>query len=182
MAGGRGSNIILVGFMGTGKSSVGRLLAARLRRRYFDTDSWIVRETGMSIPTLFADFGEQAFRDMETRAAQEVSGRTGLVVSTGGGILGRPRNLELLRASGVLICLQAGVDTILQRTAPWDSRPLLRDAPNPRATVEQLLARRAEQYARADWAIDTSGLEPADVVERICEKLPSLLRDAATPS
>lgn len=167
-------NVVLVGFMGTGKSAVGRLLARRLRRRFFDTDAWIVREAGIPIPEIFHDYGEQAFRDLETEAARAASGLRERVVSTGGGILGRDENLELLRKGGVLICLQARPEVILARTAPWESRPMLRTAANPRLAVEQLLAERAPRYALADWSLDTSDVSLEAAVEQITARLPSL--------
>jgi shikimate kinase len=168
--------------MGTGKSTVGRALARRLRRAFFDTDAWVECEAGMRISQLFSEFGEQAFRDVETLAAEEVARRRRLVVSTGGGILGRERNVALLRAAGVLICLTASPDEILRRTAPWESRPLLRDAADPRAVVEGLLAERASLYAQADWCVDTSGVQIPQLVDEICEKLPSLFPARTTPS
>jgi shikimate kinase len=179
----RGSfNIVLVGFMGTGKSAVGRSLARRLRRRFVDTDQWIRCEAGMTIPEIFERFGEQAFRDLETEAARAVSHLRRAVVSTGGGMLGRDENVELLRAGGVLINLQARPEVILERTAPWEGRPMLKTAPDPRQAVEQLLAARAPRYALADWTLDTSDMQIEEVVDQICEKLPSLSRIARTPS
>jgi shikimate kinase len=167
-------NVVLVGFMGTGKSAVGRALARRLGRRLFDTDAWITAQAAMPIPALFAEFGETAFRDLETQAAEEVARPQSLVVATGGGILGRDENLAALRRGGVLICLHARPEVILARTAPWESRPMLRSAPDPAEAVAKLLAERAPRYALADWAVDTSELEPPEVAERICERLPSL--------
>jgi shikimate kinase len=175
-------NIILVGFMGTGKSVVGKRLARRLDREFLDTDRWIRAETGMSIPAIFRDHGEQAFRDMESAAARAITERRGLVVSTGGGILGRDENVELLRSSGVLVCLAARPEIILARTAPWEGRPMLKTAENPREAVEQLLAARADRYALADWTLDTSDLTPNQVVDTLCERLPSLYSIAATRS
>jgi shikimate kinase len=175
-------NVVLVGFMGTGKSAVGRLLARRLRRRFFDTDAWIVGEAAMPIPSIFAEFGETAFRDLETNAAREVSTPGNLVVSTGGGMLGRDENVELLRRGGVLVCLAASPQVILQRTAPWENRPMLLTAPDPAVAVERLLAERSPRYALADWTLDTSGVSVPEVVDQICERLPSLFQAWNTPS
>lgn len=160
--------------MGTGKSAVGRQLARRLRREFLDTDQWIRGEAGMSIPEIFSRFGETAFRDLETDAARHVARSSGLVVSTGGGMLGRLENLELLRNNGVLICLKARPEVLLERTKPWEGRPMLKTAPDPRQAIERLLAERAPQYALADWTLDTSDMEIGQVVNTICEKLPSL--------
>lgn len=175
-------NVVLVGFMGTGKSAVGRVLSRALRRRLFDTDAWIAAEGGMPIPAIFERFGETAFRDLETAAAAEVSHPGRWVVSTGGGILGRDENVELLRQGGVLICLTARPEIILQRTAPWEGRPMLRTAPNPRQAVERLLAERAPRYALADWTVDTSDRSLSQVVDQICERLPSLFQERDTRS
>lgn len=175
-------NIILVGFMGTGKSSIGRQLAQRLQRSHYDTDHWVEARAGMSIPEIFATQGEAAFRDLETEAARELSRLSGCVISTGGGILGRDENLEILREGGVLICLKARPEVILARTAPWDGRPLLRDAPDPKARIETMLAERAPRYALADWTIDSSELTKQQVINKICAELPSLYRAAATRS
>jgi shikimate kinase len=166
--------LVLVGFMGTGKSAVGRQLARRLRRDFLDTDHWIRIEAGMPIPEIFSRFGETAFRDLETEAARYVARSSGLVVSTGGGMLGRDKNIELLRSNGVLICLQARPEVLLERTKPWEGRPMLKTAPNPQAAIERLLAERAPRYALADWTLDTSDMEIGQVVSRICEKLPFL--------
>ena len=164
-------NLILIGFMGTGKSAVGRQLARRLHRPYLDTDQWIIREAGMPIPELFERFGETAFRDVESKAVDYLCSRSGLVVSTGGGILGRDENLEALSSSGTLICLSARPEVILARTAPWENRPMLRTAANPREAVERLLRERAEKYGRADLTVDTSDLSVREVVDEICARL-----------
>lgn len=182
MAPPRKHNIILVGFMGTGKSSVGRLLAKRLRRKPLDTDTIIEEMAGMPIPEIFASLGEQAFRDLETEAARRVSLCGGCVISTGGGIMGRDENVELLRQGGVLICLAARPEVILARTAPWEGRPMLKTAPNPREAVEKLLAERNPRYALADWTLDSSDLTKYEVVDKICAVLPSLYRTIATKS
>ena len=105
-----------------------------------------------------------------------------LVVSTGGGIVGRDENLALLRRGGILISLQARPEVILERTKPWDERPMLRTAPDPRAAIDRLLADRAPRYALADWTLDTSDLSLDDSVRRICRQLPSLFREHATRS
>lgn len=176
-------NLVLVGFMGTGKTRAGRSLARKLGRgRAFDTDAWITEQAGATVPEIFARYGETAFRDLETAAAREVSRRSGLIVSTGGGILGRDENVELLRRHGALICLEARPEVILARTAPWENRPMLRMAENPGLAVERLLSERAPRYALADWSLDTSDLSVEEVVDRICARLPSLYEIAATRS
>lgn len=175
-------NIVLVGFMGVGKSAVARQLGHRLNRRVFDTDAWIVRKAELPIPEIFARFGESRFRDLETRAAQAAARYGNRVVATGGGILGRDENLEWLRHRGVLIALQARPEVILARTAPWENRPMLRTAANPQEAVERLLAEREPRYALADWTVDTSDLTISEVVDQICAALPSLYQAAVIRS
>ena len=167
--------------MGAGKSAVGRRLSRELGRTFFDTDRWIADQAGCSIPEIFARYGEPAFRDLESEAAAEVARRRGLVVSTGGGILGRVANVALLRSSGVLVFMAARPEVILARTAPWDTRPLLRDAADPRAEVERLLRERQPAYDAADLTVDTSDQSIAEVAEEICARLLSHCRRDAAP-
>lgn len=136
----------------------------------------------MSIPRIFAELGEPAFRDLETRAAQAFSLPRKQVVSTGGGILGREDNVRLLRAGGLLVCLRARPEVVLKRTAPWDNRPMLRDEADPADAVRRLLAQREPQYAQADFAVDTSDLTVPQVVEEICARLTSQFSDTNTGS
>lgn len=175
-------NVVLVGFMGVGKSAVGRRLARRLGRTFIDTDRWITDTAGMSIPEIFRQHGEQAFRDLESSAASDCAAKERLVVSTGGGLLGRPENRQVLAQSGILICLIATPEVILRRTYPWDGRPMLQTAPSPREAVEKLLADRSSWYSEVDLTVDTSDLTPTQVVDQLCEQLPSLFRTHAARS
>jgi shikimate kinase len=165
------SNIVLVGFMGTGKSVVGKRLATRLGWCFVDTDERIVQHAGCSIPELFQSEGELGFRDRETAVLRSLQGNIGTVIATGGGILGRPENVALLRQLGSLICLAARSEVILERTRPWENRPMLATAPNPRAAIERLLAERARLYGQADFVIDTSDRDVDAVVEELCRVL-----------
>src|SRR5262249_21395199 len=137
------SNIILVGFMGTGKTAVGRELAAQLNRCFVDTDTWIEEEAGVPIPEIFARQGEEALRSLEAAAVARAAALREAVIATGGGALGREENLRWLRASGVLVCLTARPEVILARTAPWTDRPMLAGAADPIARIAELLASRA---------------------------------------
>ena len=159
--------IVLIGFMGTGKSAVGQVLAQRLGCNYLDTDAEIEREAGKTIPQIFTEEGEAAFRARETAvlsslAPPEVNGDWGggaLILSTGGGTPLRDENAALLRQIGAVIWLQASPEAILSRVGPdFRSRPLLADySDNPRGRIESLLAERAPRYfALADFALDTS--------------------------
>ena len=165
------SNLILVGFMGTGKSAVGKRLAQKLNREYIDLDRKIEKEAGWTIPQIFAAEGEAGFREREGRALREVVELRNQVISTGGGVMLREENIQLLKKNGKLICLTASPDVILQRTLmSLSSRPLL-VGHEPRARVEQLLKLRAPFYALADWTIDTSNKNVKQVTEEILCKL-----------
>ena len=160
-------NIILVGFMGTGKSAVGKLLARRLNRSFVDLDRKIEKEAGGSISQIFASEGEDGFRERETRAVKEAVELKNHVIATGGGVMLQEENVRLLKKCGRLICLTASADAILQRTlATLPSRPLLAGH-EPRQRVEELLKLRAPFYAQADATIDTSDKSVEQVVEEI---------------
>ncbi|MFZ1768186.1 MAG: shikimate kinase, partial [Caldilinea sp.] len=117
-------NLILTGFMGVGKSTVGRLLAARLNRRFVDMDDVLVARFGKEIPAIFAEEGEEAFRVAEARLCQELADERGLVISTGGGALVNAQSKAALEASGVVLCLHAAEPVILARLAAATDRPL----------------------------------------------------------
>ena len=156
-------NIIFTGFMGTGKSSVARRIAKRLGRRFIDTDTYIEQKAGMSIAQIFATEGEAAFRQKEKQAIAQVCKKKGLVIATGGGAIINKENAATMKASGPVICLTARPESILQRIQGDTTRPLLQ-GPNPLEKIQQLMADRADAYARADLTIDTSGLGPDAVV------------------
>lgn len=162
-------NIILTGFMGTGKSSVGRALAERLNRPFVDTDAVIARRTGRPIAALFAEEGEGAFRLWEATIAGELAETSGLVIATGGGLMLDPANAEALGRNGRIFCLTAAPEELLVRLA-WDgTRPLLQEA-DPLSRINDLLAQRAAAYARFPQ-IDTNGRGISEVVEAIVRAL-----------
>lgn len=164
-------NVVLIGFMGTGKTSVGRLLAARLGCSFHDLDKKIEERCGMSIPAMFAEHGEPYFRAREKEAVQEAAVRTNLIIATGGGTVKDAENVALLRQNGILVALTADVDTILQRTASRGARPVLdqADAGDRRAAVERLLEERRRLYEGADITVDTTGRSPLEVAEYIVQ-------------
>lgn len=164
----RGDNIILCGFMATGKSSVGRRLAELLHYDFIDMDNAIEEEEGISIPQIFADRGEAAFRDLESKMVDRIAARSRCVVATGGGAIVNPRNLQTLKRSGVLVCLTADVETILARAGSGEDRPMLQG--NPRTNVRRLLEQRAPVYAQADFAVDTSRLGIEEVAQLIADR------------
>ena len=166
-------NVVLIGFMGTGKTSVGRLLAGRLGCAFHDLDKKIEEQHGMSIPAMFAEHGEPCFRAREKEAVRAAAERTNLVIATGGGTVKDPENVALLRQNGVIVALTADVDTILRRTAARGARPVLdhADAGDRRAAVVRLLEERRALYEGADITVDTSGRAPLEVAEHIMQAL-----------
>jgi len=163
-------NIILGGFMATGKSTVGRRLAIVLGYDFLDLDTLIAAEEGMPISQIFNSRGEQAFRALESRMVERVAGRTGCVVATGGGTIVNPRNLEALKRSGVVVALTADPDTILARIGPTEDRPMLWGG-DRRERIRSLLEQRADAYAQADLIVDASARAIDHVVNHILEFL-----------
>lgn len=164
-------NIVLVGFMGTGKSAVGRLLSRRLGCPFVDLDEKIARDAGRPIPEIFASEGEAGFRKREREAVEWAAGLKRRVIATGGGVMLEEANVRRLKASGVVISLSAHPDIIVQRTlSTLPSRPLL-NGPDPKGKVEELLALRAPFYALADRTVDTSDRSVEQVVEEVLKEV-----------
>jgi shikimate kinase/3-dehydroquinate synthase len=166
MSPGDSNNLILSGFMGTGKSVVGRLVAERLGRPFLDMDAEIERRAGKSIPAIFAEDGEDTFRAMEQALCGEVSRLAGYVIATGGGALVDPDNRDRLAQSGPIVCLTAAVDELLRRLSGTSDRPLLQGT-DARGAAERLLHVRREAYAAVPWQIDTTSLSPEKVVDQV---------------
>lgn len=165
-------NVILTGFMGTGKTSLGKLLATRLGRPFIDIDKKIEDETQLSIPKIFELYGEERFRELERSAVEELSKRRGLVIATGGGTIKNEENLRLLKSSGVLICLTTEPEEIFNRTARRGERPVLDGGGEERlATIKKLLAERKKFYDRADYQVDTTEWSPLQIIDDICRYL-----------
>lgn len=164
---GSGKNIVLVGFMGTGKSAVGKLLAERLGRAFVDLDRKIEKEAGRAVAQIFQGEGETGFRKREREAVRQAAALEGHVIATGGGVMMDEENVRLLKGSGWLVCLTASPDVILRRTmATLRIRPLLSGG-EPRERIEALLKLRAPFYAKADVAVDTSNRPVKEIVEEI---------------
>ncbi len=159
-------NIVLIGFMGTGKTSTGRLLAGRLGRPFIDTDRMMEHESGLAVGEMFARHGEAYFRAREKDLIARVSRRRKTVIATGGGAVLDPENMERLRAGGVIICLTASTQTILERTGRRNTRPLLA-RPDREEVVARMMAERAPLYAQADFVLDTSNIPPRVAAEKI---------------
>lgn len=149
------TNLILVGPMGAGKSTVGRQLAERLKMPFVDSDHEIERRTGVDIPTIFEYEGEAGFRERETLVIKELCQRTGIVLATGGGCVMRPENRECIKACGFVVYLKTSVRIQLRRTSRDRNRPLLQTS-NPRARLEALLKVRDPLYREvADIILNT---------------------------
>lgn len=162
--------IILTGFMATGKTEVGRRLARSLGRPFVDTDGLVEASAGQTVAEIFAAEGETRFRARERDAVVQACAVPEAVVATGGGTLLDPENRRRLAASGPIVCLVASPEVILQRVGDPASRPVLVNgggAAGGIARIEALLAARAPVYALATHAVDTSGLEVDQVVERV---------------
>ncbi|HHY27461.1 MAG TPA: shikimate kinase [Desulfitobacterium dehalogenans] len=157
-------NIILVGFMGTGKSTVGRRLAKLLEREFIDTDVEIERLTEMTVSEIFRRHGETRFRSEERLLVKRLAEHKGYVIATGGGTVLNPENWQDLARSGVIIGLYAPLDEIYKRIGYRNDRPLLR---GDRQEVELLWAKRQPIYDQADWTIDTTHKGIEEVVEEI---------------
>jgi len=161
-------NIILVGFMGTGKTTAGKLTAERLGWRFMDTDALLEKRAGKPVAEIFAQDGEAAFRALETTLCTELVGWHNTVIATGGGIILDPANREGLLRAGLVICLVASAKQIASRIKHDADRPLLAGA-DRLARVEALLTSRAAIYAAMPHRIDTTGTTPFTVSERIIQ-------------
>jgi shikimate kinase/3-dehydroquinate synthase len=167
MSSGDSPNLILTGFMGTGKSSVARIIAQRTRRSLVDMDTEIEKRARKPVPKIFAEDGEEVFRAMEAAMCRELSEQRGLVISTGGGALIDDTNRDLMLNNGTVILLRCDVDEILHRvqSGSQGDRPLL-DVDDPPTAVEQLLRQRKSAYDAIPWHIDTTGKAIEDVAEQ----------------
>ena len=159
-------NLVLVGFMGSGKSSVGRLLSSLTGFALVDTDTLVAQEAGQSIPSIFKKHGEEHFRALETKVLQSLVGRIGLVVATGGGVITVAENRRLLPQIGPVIWLDASPEHLYQRVK-HSKRPLLQTA-DPRRTVEELYRAREPLYREAaTLRIDSSTLTHRQTAEAV---------------
>jgi shikimate kinase len=158
--------VILTGFMATGKTEVGRKLAALLGAPFVDTDALVESATGRTIADIFARDGEPHFRALEREAVERACAVDGAVVATGGGTLLDPENRRRLAAAGPVVCLTAEPDELLRRVGGGADRPLLA-GPDRLARIRELIAARASSYASAAHTIDTTGLGVDDVVARV---------------
>lgn len=166
------NNIILLGFMGSGKTAAGKLLAEKLHKGFIDLDDWMEKEAEMTINEIFAQNGEAYFRELEKKIVEKAGNiLTNTVISTGGGVILRERNIENLRHTGILIWLKVSPEKVYERTKNTIHRPLL-NCSDPLGKIKQLLIYRTPYYTKsADYIIDTSNLTVEEVVAKIIEYL-----------
>lgn len=161
-------NLVLIGFMGTGKSTIGRLCARRLDMEFRDSDALIEQRTNLSIPQIFAEKGEPWFRRIERIIIEELASHRGLVIATGGGVPLDSGNVERLRASGLLVLLTAHPDVILERVGQVHKRPLLAQGADPKERIRALLEEREAAYRKAaHCVVDTSHSSPEESAEKV---------------
>ncbi|MGE4385111.1 MAG: shikimate kinase [Endomicrobiaceae bacterium] len=160
-------NLVLTGFMGTGKTTVGKLLAKSLNRPFFDTDEMIEKQTDSSIPEIFKKAGEKAFRQYESQIVMMLSNLDNSVISCGGGAVLNRDNLSSLRKNGIIINLYASAQHILNRIGEDDNRPIIKKMLRPFDEVKKLLMQRKASYGNCDFAVNTEGLTPEQVRDKI---------------
>jgi shikimate kinase len=163
-------NIVLTGFMGAGKSSVGRIPGEKLQMRVIDTDDMIEKDAGMSISDIFSKHDESHFRELEEKVVQQTSNLSGYIIITGGGAILNKENMENLRKKGVIIYLHTTPEIIYNRIKGKTHRPLLQ-VKNPLKKIKELLDFRAPFYANNDIEVKTSNLSVDEVVEEIIQKI-----------
>lgn len=163
-------NIYLVGFMGTGKTSVGKELARSKKWNFIDLDDLIELRQGRSIQDIFSKEGEPYFRRLEKRTLKDVAKEKKFVVACGGGIVIDEENIRIMKETGIIICLSGSPEVILQRTKKFTHRPLL-NVDDPKKQIELLLKMRSPFYAKADRIIDTSKLSVKETANKILKIL-----------
>jgi shikimate kinase len=162
-------NVVLIGFMGAGKSAVGHALAERMGAKLFDTDAMIEKETGSTIDDLFRSRGEEEMRSIEHEMILRACAGTGRVIATGGGAVLQIRNYGILKGAGTVVYLRAPADVLRARVGAGSGRPLL----SQRGAFDRLLAERMPAYeSAADLIVDTDAGEPDEIAARIVEILP----------
>ena len=163
-----GRNVVLIGLMGAGKTTVGRLLAKRLERPFVDTDDVVEEVAKLSIAEIFAGAGEREFRRIEAAAIRSVAALRGQVIAVGGGAVLDPANVTHLRSTGDLVLLDADPPTLAARVDDGATRPLLADAPDVQTRLQQLRHARAAAYAQASThVLDTTERSPEDIVDAV---------------
>jgi shikimate kinase len=159
-------NIVLIGFMGSGKTVVGKMISGKLDRKFIDIDKLIEEEQGQTIQEMFSGFGEGYFRKLEKEMAAGVVKEEDQVIATGGGVVLDPENMANLRKNGIIIWLDVSPEAARKRTGSDGSRPLLKVS-YPEKTIEELLSFRKPLYSHADFKVETSNLSIEEVTSKI---------------
>ena len=162
-------NIFLIGFMGAGKTTVGKILAKKLKLTFIDLDEVIEKELNLTIQEIFSRYGEDFFRDAETKALRSIADKDRYVVATGGGVVLRKENWQIMIANGITVYLRAPAEVLWTRVRNNTSRPLLQ-VENPFERLCELFTQRSPQYEKADLIVDTENVSPEDVTEEIIKK------------
>jgi len=161
-------NIVLVGPMGSGKTTVGRRLAHELNQVFFDTDHEIIDKTGVTIDHIFDIEGEEGFRERESKILENLCQMSNIILATGGGIVILPKNRKILKNSGLVVYLSSSVNQLLKRTAKSKTRPLLENSSDRRKTITELLEARDVYYREvASFVVDTTGKKLHEVINII---------------
>lgn len=162
-------NIVLVGLMGAGKTTIGKLLSNITKKEFTDSDEIIEKEAGKTINEIFAEHGEKHFRDLEKNTIKKLSEKSNLIISTGGGSIENIENIENLKTNSVLFYLKTTPEILFSRIKTDTTRPLLKN-PNPLLTLKNLLERREPFYKMADIEIETTNKTSDEIVKEIIEK------------
>jgi len=164
-------NIVLIGFMGAGKSTVGRSLAEKIKEPFMDIDTEIEKKEGRSIFEVFETDSEEGFREIESREIEKTLNLSGYVIACGGGAVLKPENVAALKSNGIFVYLKADANVIEERVGEGGRRPLLKST-NPRQAIDELLREREAKYSQvADVIIDTSDLEAEQVVDKVMDAI-----------
>ncbi len=164
-------SIVLIGLMGSGKSTIGRVIAKKLVRRFIDTDRFIERRAGKTIPEIFEQDGEQTFRKHEKETIRKVSQYVGVIIATGGGAIKDDENFKNLKQAGWIIALYASPETLYKRIQGKRVRPLLEGKDDPVKILEDIYNERKSYYGRADYQIDTENKDVDQISNEIIDLL-----------
>lgn len=160
------SNIYLVGFMGSGKTTVGKEVAQKMNMQFIDLDGLIEEKQGQNIVDIFAQKGKDYFRKLEAEAVKDISMVSNMVVACGGGIVLNRDNINIMEDRGLLVCLDASPEIIYERTKGYTHRPLL-NVDNPKEKIEEMIKKRAPFYQQVEKHIDTSDLSVSEVSKKV---------------
>ena len=163
-------NIVLIGFMASGKTLAAKMLSKRLNRKLVSTDALIVAQEGRSITQIFKEQGEEYFRQKEHAVIQELAGQTGLIIDCGGGLVLNPKNIALLKQNGIIFHLRTTPEVIFERVKGDPNRPLL-NVPDPLGTIRALYAQRLPLYSQADVEVDSSSSSIEGAVDQILKRM-----------